>query len=475
MDKLHTANRRYTLFVGIATFIVLGLLSIHFYKERVFFLDLSYILFKIIQQNSLDIQINRFVSSFTQAFPYVGVQLNLPLSQIAKLYSISFVVFQFTTFLILLKFLKHDFLALGLLLLNTLIVTHIFYWTPSELIQGMAILFLFLAVLDQLVSQPRPNYFFLKHISCMLLLVTVCFAHPLIIFPLVFAQLFMMSNYNSKIKTILFYLFSTVIIYYLKSILLSNDYDASHTKQIENLIDLFPDYATHSLTNFFGYLLKEYLFMTLLFLGLTLYYIWQKCFIKLLLIIGFFTFYTLLINVCFPKVEFQAYLESQYLPLSFFLIFPLVTEVLPKYANRRLTYLLLTILLISSIFRIYKAHTLYTERVEWNRDLLAKCRLANKDKLILLDKELPKEVIFRSWALGFESWIQSTIENSKTQSIVAVRNEKIFDNYLDKPNYFLVKWNTLPYHYLNSDYFILEDTMSTYQKIALDELYSTTD
>lgn len=470
MNKFLKLNELYTLIAGIATISILGFLAIYFYEERIFNLDPSFILFKIIAHDSLAIQNQRFINFFTQSFPYLGLKLNLPLIHIAKLYSISFIIFQFVLFLILTKVIKHYFMAIGLLLFNTLMVTHIFYWTPSELIQGLSILFIFFALLESPKKEPDQSKSYLKHLFCCALVFTICFSHPLIIFPFTFGLLFLFINHKNKFKTLIFYLFIGVVIYSLKAVFLNNYYDFSSLETVENFINYFPNYATPSLISFLENLVTNYIFITLLLFGLAVYYIWNRSFLKLALILGFFIFYALLINVCFPSVQFQAYLEAQYLPLNFFVIYPLVIDILPKYGDRPLTVILITGVIIVSLFRIYNTHNLYTERVSWNKDLITKCRSINEDKIILLDKQLPKEILFRTWSLSFEYWLISTIEFSKTQSIVALRNESEFDAYLDEPKMFLGKWNKMSYHWLNDRYFIFKDTLSTYKKLNWDEL-----
>src|SRR5689334_1506138 len=71
-------------------FVVLLIGAFVFSLERILFCDASYILFRIVNFDTLQIQEHRYGSFITQGFPLIAAKLHLPLSAIVVLYSISF-------------------------------------------------------------------------------------------------------------------------------------------------------------------------------------------------------------------------------------------------------------------------------------------------------------------------------------------------------------------------------------------------
>lgn len=131
-----------TFKIGSITYIILAILAVILYIERTAFLDISFHLFYILKDGNFAIQNNRFGAFMTQLFPLIGSKIGLPLDVIMKLYSVGFVLYYFSIFLIITKFLKVQKFGIVLLLFSTLMVADTFYWIQSELPQGIAFMIL---------------------------------------------------------------------------------------------------------------------------------------------------------------------------------------------------------------------------------------------------------------------------------------------------------------------------------------------
>jgi hypothetical protein len=88
------------LFAGLNTVLLLG--AAFFSLLRVLFADASFVLFRLLNQGSFQIQEHRYGSFITQSFPLMGTQLHLPLLTIAILYTINFNLFYLAVVLLLL-------------------------------------------------------------------------------------------------------------------------------------------------------------------------------------------------------------------------------------------------------------------------------------------------------------------------------------------------------------------------------------
>lgn len=87
------------LVLGLFTVLLLG--AGWFSLERILFSDASYILFRVINLDRLQIQEHRYGSFITQGVPLLAARLHLPLKFIVVLYSLSFNLFYLAVALLL--------------------------------------------------------------------------------------------------------------------------------------------------------------------------------------------------------------------------------------------------------------------------------------------------------------------------------------------------------------------------------------
>ena len=72
--------------MGIVLYFILIVLSVLFYKERTIMFDTAFQLFQILRNDNFAIQVNRFGSAITQAFPLYTSRLNFSLETITIIY-----------------------------------------------------------------------------------------------------------------------------------------------------------------------------------------------------------------------------------------------------------------------------------------------------------------------------------------------------------------------------------------------------
>ena len=182
MQKGYSKEKRFNnliLISGLATFSYLIILSQIYFKERTCFADMSFILFNIIKDQSLAIQVNRFGSAITQIFPLAGVWFGLSLETIMRLYSSSFIIWYFSVFLICYFIFQKQKHALLMLLFAILMVTDTFYWITNEQLQGIAFCILMFAYIEWQIE--KLNSSFLFYPILILGIFTAAFFHPLVV------------------------------------------------------------------------------------------------------------------------------------------------------------------------------------------------------------------------------------------------------------------------------------------------------
>jgi hypothetical protein len=151
-----------------------------FSMERVLFADASFILFRIINSDSLQIQEHRFGSFITQGVPLLAARLQLPLATIVVLYSTSFTLFYLVVVLLLLYRFKEQELAILMGLYFLLFVSDTWFWMNNEVHQGIAWMFLFFAITRWLGR--KNSHWIIRYPVFIILAILTLFTHPLISF-----------------------------------------------------------------------------------------------------------------------------------------------------------------------------------------------------------------------------------------------------------------------------------------------------
>ncbi len=450
------------LIIGICTYSVLFFYAGYFFKERTVFLDAAFQLFSILKDNDFAIQINRFGAFFTQLFPLAASKLNLSLTTIAFFYSEGFVLFNFICFLLILLVFRNNKLALALLLFNILMTTHSFYWIQCELMQGIAFGFVFLAYTEAIYQKeqlPSHSLIFLPVFMFFLI-----FFYPLMPVIIVFGLAYgWLNNPGKKVRYIVTGACFLLMVY-LKLKFFKNYYDTEAMLRLDNFYALFPNYfSAKSFKDYAYYFTHDYYFAPIFLLTLILFYLYKKRWIKLLLLLGFYLGFSILMIGTYPNGADQFYLEPQYSILSFFIVLPLSYELLPS-VKRQITFVIIIIFIIMvSLTRIWNAHHHYTARLNWFRDILKNTTVTNSQKIIIPKQKVPMERVLMTWGSSYEFWLLSTIEQGISRSIIIEEAPNEFDYEMDKNKGIITKWGFYNYSDLNERYFNFTDT-SFYKK-----------
>jgi hypothetical protein len=451
------------LFIASLTFLTLLSLSCIYYKERTCFLDISFHLFYILKDGDFAIQNNRFGAFFTQSFPFIGSKFAVSLNNIAIAYSMSFVILPFLTFILIHLGMKNSKISVAYILFVMLMTTHTFYWVQSELPQAISFLFMLIALLDNIVNTDREPTPYFWTISSVLIFI-VCFTHPLIVFPFSFVLTYYYILYPEKRKIIYVFGFFYFSILVIKSLFFNTPYESQAMGGIKNFANLFPHYFNlQSNKNLLHYFVHDYYFVIILFIAFLMYCFKQRLYNKIFLLSSYFVGFCFVVNVSYPNGAAQFYLENQYLILSFFVCLPFTFEVLPQIKNSKIQYGILCMIFAIGIFRIINTHQFYTNRLNWNRNLLLQTEVLPNKKLIISSSKAPEDTLLMTWASSYELWLLSTIEKGISRSIIIEENENEFDEAFLANKSFISKWEAFDYSTLNKKYFVFTDTTNYFK------------
>ena len=452
-------NRNKSILVlGLLAFALLLLLSIIYYKERIIFLDPAFQLSYMIRDGGFAIQVNRFAAVISKIFPYIAIKLAMPLRSIVLIYSMSFVIYNFILFIIIIKWLKNSVWALFLLLYNILMISHSFYWPAIELNQGIAIMILYFALLDKRSSIGDT----FSYILIALLVPSVVFSHPLVIIAFVFVTGYLFLFKRDILQMPRFYAGTILafISYVINKIFFRNWYDDMNMERLDNFGKLFPDYINlKSNSDFVEYLFSDYYLSFILLVLIIGTFLISKRYKRIVYILSFIFIYIVVVNVSFPEGVPHFFAESKYQLLGIFIITALAMDIIDMINSKVMFFSLLFIIAIR-IIHINNSHSLYSARLDLLRDIMHE---TGDEKLILSESELPKDTIIMSWASAYEFWLLSALENQHQRSIIIDENPSRFDSLLDKKDIFIEEWRIYPYSVLPERYFKLDST-TVYKK-----------
>lgn len=443
---------------GLITYTILLCLSIVFYKERIAFTDGAFHLFCLLKDLDYAIQNYRFIAIFTQSFPLVGAYLGGSLAQVSIAYSLSFVVLNIITFLLLFFGFKNNKLALAYLLFCTLMPRHSFYWCLSEIGQGTAACFVYIALIQH--SLENTKRIWLQYSLAAILLVSCAFAHPLMLFLFLFLMLFLALEQRQNKKIYLGSMGFFVLAFGIKAIFFKTPNDSSSMGGLwQGLQSIDQFFSFPSNINYVHYFSEDYYWVSLLLLASLLYYGLNKQYVLFGLLAGAFISYSLMINISTKDGADQFYIENRYLFLSLYVIFPLVWHLLPAIKSVYWRNGIISILIATSLIALYKDHRNYTARLDFNRQLIHQ----SAQKRIIPKGRFDNQTLPLNWGTSYEIWLLSTMETGSTHSIIIEESEGEFEPAIKNKRALQMKWGLFDYEtFARKDYFVFRDSSTVY-------------
>ncbi|MCE2961959.1 MAG: hypothetical protein ACK5UE_10005 [Chitinophagales bacterium] len=425
------------------------ILSYLFKFERMIMLDMAFHLFKIISKENFAIQNWRFGAAITQFVPLLGTKMNLSLSSISTLYSISFSILYFLIYLILVLLKSERYILLLFLYLFTM-TTHSFFWPISEIHQGSVILILYLALLDFYKFDFKSIPLILATI---VFLPTIIFLYPLLIFAVV--SIFIYFFFVKREKNGIVFIGTVIFIcIFSKLNFFSSSYDNYSMTKAFNIENYLIFYSLKSTKMFMDHTFANYYLWLGSFLIMILVFIKKMNFRPLLFLLGYSFGIFLVINVSYPEGGEPFYLEGQYMQLNLFSSFIAISEF-KRIEKSAISLFVVIIFFAFFMLRVFDISNQYTNRVDVCNGLI---KSNNGKKIIIKETDKIKKDLKMTWGSSFETWLLSTIKTGKSSSIMITYNPDKYKVDLDKNHAWITEWETIDYEKLNPKYFVFKDT-----------------
>lgn len=450
-------------------FLVMLVAAICFRYERVLFCDASYILFRIVNLDSLQIQEHRYGSFVTQMFPLFGARLGLSLAAIVTLYSASFPMF----YLAVAALLVFRFRAYGLALLMSfyflLYVSDSWFWTNNEVHQGIAWMFLFLAVFKMM--QDRFVTYWMRVPVFLILSFLAVYSHLLVFFPILFLWIFFLLEKEIRMskKEMLLYstlLFGLILSKFLLSTSSQSYYDVDKLHATTHLSFARIGEAIVSPTakeilkrSLWNYWLVPVLFFTGIHSAYRAKKIWP-----ILLTTAFSLLYFLAVCLTFPNF-LAFYTETEWMALSIIATTPFVYYTLPS-LQRKKAFALIAVIYLVRLTYIGFSSPKFIERKEWILTNLQQMESKKITKGIIYENEEISKTLLMHWGVPTESLIASAISGSEPQASFVVGTPENIRQRLPGDKQSIIgpfeTWNTVQ---LNKRYFRI-DTTTMYRELT---------
>lgn len=423
-------------------------------------LDNSFFLFRMVTSDGFCIEHNRFIAVLSQIPAFLAIKLALPLKSLLISYSVGYFLFHFVCYIICGVVLKNYKLGIGLLLTQTIMISHCFFWHLSEIQAGTSLLFPFFALV---LNKEKPVAPAIRYPLLLLCAITLAFAHPVIAIPFFYIVAFFAFNRNAPIS---YKLLTGISIAFLaaaicQKLFFFNSHDSGGISNLQNFKRFFPNYIDlYSNKRLLINIRLLYYWLPLLSSLVIFIYVRQRRWLLMLFIISALLGYLLLINVSFPYyVAHDFYRENLYTVLCLILAFPIAYDVIPAIKNKMAVYTVFTLLLATSIYRVYDTRTVYKGRIDTYRGCIAE---TTGQKVIAPFTGRVQMPMMMDWASSYEIWILSTVEKDTTASIVFHEKPESLQWAIFERKEFLTKWGLFPYDSLNPVYFKFRDTNTRY-------------
>ncbi len=463
--------------IGLAALFVLFIGAIVFYKERVFFGDASFIIFKIINRKTFEIQEHRYGSFVTQMIPYFGQIWHLPLKVLVVGYSISFNLFYLSVAAILHRCRQYAFTVL-MALYYFLFASASYFWTNNEIHQAVAWMFLMFGLTAYLGTK-KVNIFVTATVFSLLAFLTI-FTHYVVIIPTFFLWVYLMIEKDrwpfSTAANILFSVLLAVIITAKFLVTADHSYDGNCLRSVTHVSfkDIYDAFTTPVIEMFVRRCVTNYwvgvVCLMLGIVGLVKTHRFRLLAWTLVSLVGYFIIMGLTYGVYDRDFSFF-HIESEWASIGIIVGTPFVFTYLPKLRIQLAAGLLVVVFLVR-LFYLGAAVPPFTWRTQFKEHVMSEMKKKGITKLALInDDNLFKKNIM-IWAIAEESMMMSGLEGDNPQlSFRLVNNdEKELINDISATRGMSTVFGIIEPRYLNQEYFHI-DTTRPYQIMTYEQLF----
>ena len=405
------ATYRWPLGLAALSLVVLVVLSLIYWQERVFLLDASFQVFHVIAPEEYFIQVGRYGAVLVQTLPLVLAKLGAPLSITLASYSLSFTLYPLLLFGVLL-YLRTYKLALAVALYFLALMAHTFFWIQSEQIQATVLAILTLG----LWRSPRKLNKLVRYGGFGLLSLLTLYTYPLSAAALLFGVVYYLWEDRSAGQLAKFDLLLAPLVvglFALRQFVFNvNWYDSQKLELTDNILlyatEVFSLPATENFINHVG---STYPLLPALLLLVTAFFIIQRRFRQLATLYAAIAGWLLIILTCFYYGPDQFYMESYYLMLGLFLSLPLADLAVQSRQTSKWAGGLLIAALLVRVWTIIAVSPAYEAKLAYARTLTEELQTLPAQRYTIDESRLDMELLGMSYGLPTTTLMLSALDD----------------------------------------------------------------
>jgi hypothetical protein len=453
--------RSYSI-IGHTGFLILLVLSVYFYKERMVFIDNVYYLFKIVNFEKFNLEAGRYGAFLSQIPVLLGVKVKLSLKALMVVYSISFIFLYYGIYILCTRTLKNFAAGLAIVLLFMLCMKKSFYHPTHELQQAIAYCCLLFAVLQ---FPFQKNMVLLKYMISAILIVLAYFTYPVSIIILFFIlAYFLIDTFKWKEPGIYILILLVIILAVYKKYSTREDtYEGAFLSELAVTPLTWSGFFNSYSTQFFlDRITGMYFWLTAMFSILIGYLIWKKEYIRFLFIFISTLGILCLLLIVYHKGDSDIMMERCFLPLVPIVAIPFSNELIVRGKINQVPVIvfIITIMVVGTI-RINREGHHFRLKLSNLTELIKKTEVAENRKFLLKRSDKQLENIIIPWTFSFTTMVISSMESKDdTKTIHLYDDLTRYEEYLQhKTDIFLgtTFWLEWSMDMLNTDYFTLID------------------
>jgi hypothetical protein len=450
------------IIAGHACFMILLLLSVFYYKERIAFFDNVFYLFKIVNFGKINIEAGRYGAFLSQLPLLAGLKLHLSLKNLMLIYSISFILIYYLVYIICVHPLNNLAAGLSIVFIMLLCIKQSFYHPTQESHQGLV----YSALLFAVIQYPfRPNIFYVKYLIGGLIIALCFYTHPITFFVLLFIlgyHIVWSSNwkeYGIYFLAFLMVALSLIKLYHTKS----SSYEGNFISSMVGSGSPITDFFNFCSVRFFAKRIPSlYFWLLVLTFILFIYLILRKEYRKTAYLMVSSAGFLLIILLTYSKGDSNVMMERGFLPLCLFISIPFFNELLViNKKNLLLVFSIFVIIVLAGVRRLNNEGKLFQSRIAYLDQLIEKTNDYQGGKFLLKRSEEISSNIIIPWNFPFTIMVLSAMKGKDhTKTIFLYDDLKDWEKYLTgNPDKFLgadfcLNWKTA---ILNPHYFKLPD------------------
>lgn len=378
------------------------------------FLDAPFILFKIIQDGSLAIMVERYGSFITQIFPLFALKLGASLKTLMLVYSISFPLFTFVVGLLLYRW-RQETILMGMASYFLLFYSDAYFWTNNEIHQGVVWFCLSWGVYNLAHQGKHP---LVLYITASILLGLSIFTHPLVMVVATFVAGWLVISGQWKIRNRNTWIAMAIVLFWLVLKYIASTYNWYDSQKFSMISEApLSDWTTISERPLFGLFftnLVTYYFSAGLFLIAGIYFLGRRQPFVLAYTWIFIGLYVVAISIV--VVEFDRfYTESQWMLIAVMIVWPCVHIVQQRKPSDFLFLALLFYIAIAHWgVRMIHSTSIFQDRLQWHEAKIEAFRSSGLQKIILTDlSEEDHHLLQMPWGLPVESFMLSSLDQKQ--------------------------------------------------------------